>query len=649
MSKRKRSPVSDEGPLFQNVETIMSWEDSNGSFDESINDSSSSEDFEDDTDADITNDPTEPSTSTCFLGRPKYTNVQNPLITPRLNIENLSSSDNEVVDRPTPLFEDFSSSEDEVIQNLTKGRLTRGCRPRVPRVNRRPQLVDPAESSWDEVVENEDPGYQHNFNYAELDGPKHCPPPGSDPIAYFNLFLTTSLICTFVTETNRYARNFLARTVVSPNSRLREWKAITVSEMKAFIAIVFNMGLIKKPTIESYWSKKASQSISWFRKLMSRNRFTIILKFFNIIDVSTLPKLGEVGYNPCRRYQPLIDHANRLFQHHYTPNQALSVEESLVGTKKRIGLTQYMPKKKHHKWDHIKLWVLCDAITHYCVVLFCYKGAINEDGAQTEHGQAFNIVTNLLAIGNYLRKGFHLFLDNFFTSITLARYLYQNLTWLTGTLRLDKKCVPKKLKEKFAVGSRVYVRKGPILQMAWRGKKSKKSQYIVLSTHGEAKTVRYSINRNGRIINKQKPSIVHQYNREMKGTDITDQMLCTYLDDRKCLKPWKKVIFNVISRMMLNAYVLYELTSVTPMSRYDFMVDVIDALAADELTGRNGGGGDAPGGGYGLEKLPAGKQKDCSACSGKNNPEGKRKRSSTVCMNCKLGVHPECYHTHTCE
>lgn len=110
----------------------------------------------------------------------------------------------------------------------------------------------------------------------------------------------------------------------------------------------------------------------------------------------------------------------------------------------------------------------------------------------------------------------------------------------------------------------------------------------------------------------------------------------------------KKVIFHVIGRMMLNAYVLYELNSVTPMSRYDFMVEVIDALAAEELTGRNRGGGDAPGGGYGLEKLPAGKQKNCSVCSGKNNPEGKRKRSSTVC-NCKLVVHPECYHTHTCD
>lgn len=84
----------------------------------------------------------------------------------------------------------------------------------------------------------------------------------------------------------------------------------------------------------------------------------------------------------------------------------------------------------------------------------------------------------------------------------------------------------------------------------------------------------------------------------MKGTDGTDHMLYSYLDVRKCLKPWKKVIFHVIGRMMLNAYVLYELNSVTPMSRYDFMVGVIDTLAAEELTGRNRGGGDAPGGGY---------------------------------------------------
>lgn len=361
MSKRKLSPVFDD-PLFQDVD---SGGDSDGSLDDSI-DSSLSDDTVDDTDADPTYDPDEPSTSLRFT-------VRNPLIAPMPNVGNLSSSQDEVEDsprprlsndaplhtrttpfRPRPLFEDLTSSDDEATQNPTRGRsrAPRGRRPRVPGQNRRPrEPVDP-ESSWDEVNEDEDPGYQHNFEYAELNGPKHCPPPGSKPIEYLNLFLTTSLITTFVTETNRYARNYLSRTVVSPQSRLKDWKAVTLSEMKAFFAIVFNMGLNKKPSIESYWSTRASQSTSWFRKLMSRNRFTMILKFFHMVDVSLLPKHGEPGYDPCGRFKPLIDLANRLFRQHYTPKQALSIDESLVGTKKRIGMTQYMPKKKTSPLGH---------------------------------------------------------------------------------------------------------------------------------------------------------------------------------------------------------------------------------------------------------------------------------------------------------
>ncbi|XP_046687716.1 uncharacterized protein LOC124373389 [Homalodisca vitripennis] len=44
------------------------------------------------------------------------------------------------------------------------------------------------------------------------------------------------------------------------------------------------------------------------------------------------------------------------------------------------------------------------------------------------------------------------------------------------------------------------------------------------------------------------------------------------------------------------------------------MVDIVEELAADKITGRAdaGTGGDGPGGKFGLEKLPDTKQKDCS-------------------------------------
>lgn len=675
MSKRQRSPVS-EGTLFQNVVesgiNVFSDEDSNT--DNSLNDSSSS-DFVDDSDADPTYNPDLPSTS---AGPGKCT-VPNPIVTPRPDVGNFSTSDDsedESIYRTpnpsltnltsTPLrrgscIDEFSSSEEDINNVNTQREIChRPIRRRQPR-RRLPAIdigeararQDDPESSWDEIIENEDSGFQHSFQYAELPGPKHCPPQDSKPITYLNLFLTSTLISTFVLETNRYATNYLAAHVnrLSPHSRLKDWTNVTVAEMKAFLAIVLNMGLICKPTIESYWSQKSSQSTTWFRKLMSRNRFEIILKFFHITDVSNIPQHGQPDYNPLGRFQPLIDHANRLFRQFYTPNQSMSIDESLVGTKKRIGLTQYMPKKKHHRWG-IKLWVLCDAITHYCVAFSCYKGARNmEDIEQrAECGLAHKVVVNLMEMGNYLNKGFHLYLDNFFTSIPLARYLYSKLTWLTGTLRLNRKGVPKQLKGKYRVGQKVYVRKGPILQMAWREKKSNKSQFIILSTNSEATSVRYTIRRNRNIIIKTKPKIVHQYNRGMGGIDGTDQMLYTYLDERKNLKPWKKVIFNVLGRMVLNAYVLYKINTQKPMCRYDFMVDIVEELAADKITGRAdaGTGGDGPGGKFGLEKLPDTKQKDCSVCSGKNNPEGKRKRSRLQCTNCKVGVHPECLVKHNC-
>jgi len=105
-------------------------------------------------------------------------------------------------------------------------------------------------------------------------------------------------------------------------------------EIKAFIAVLLNMGLNKKATIEMYWSKKLSQETPWFGKMFSRIRFETILKFFHMVDTRNLPKPKQPGYDPCAGFSPLIDYANRMFRHYYTPNQQLSIDESLIGTKK---------------------------------------------------------------------------------------------------------------------------------------------------------------------------------------------------------------------------------------------------------------------------------------------------------------------------
>ena len=46
---------------------------------------------------------------------------------------------------------------------------------------------------------------------------------------------------------------------------------------------------------------------------------------------------------------------------------------------------------------------------------------------------------------NYLKVGHHLFTDNWYTGIELANFLFENKTYLTGTVRKNLKFLPKKL------------------------------------------------------------------------------------------------------------------------------------------------------------------------------------------------------------
>jgi hypothetical protein len=194
-------------------------------------------------------------------------------------------------------------------------------------------VSDTASGDWKEITDGDDTKTQ-NLKYSELQGPKHAPPQGAPPLSYFYMFFTVRLLQEIVVQTNNYARQFhLDYMVLSPHSRTRKWKDLTLAELKGFIACILNMGLERRPTIASYWYTTASQYFPWFHDMFPRVRFQLILTFFHIVDNKNLAAPGEPDYDPCAKFQPLVDHANTVFRHHYTPHQQLSVDESLVGTK----------------------------------------------------------------------------------------------------------------------------------------------------------------------------------------------------------------------------------------------------------------------------------------------------------------------------
>lgn len=491
--------------------------------------------------------------------------------------------------------------------------------------------------------------------FMEQVGPKHMPPTDSQPIIYFNLFFTAALITNFVTETNRYATQSISNAIRSgtlkPKSRASEWLPVSFGEMRAFIACILNMGLLRKSTIASYWSTLPCSATPWFGKMFSRNRFQLILKFFHLINNREQAKLP---YDPCAKFMPIVEHANVLFRHFYVPHEKLSIDESLIGTKSHTSLLQYLPNKQHHRWG-IKLWVLCDSVVNYILAFSVYRGAVTDEEKQNqkELGVSHLVVKKLLQVGNYLNKGYHLFVDNFYTSIPLARYLYDVGTYITGTIRMNRKLLPKEIKQKFDVGQTKFFKNGPLLLCGHRDKKSQKNQVLLLSTKAQNTTTeverRVRHQTEPEII--KKPDVILQYNKFMGGVDVSDMMIYAYLDERRTIKYWKKVVFNVMSRMVSNLYILYKEnikpTGKKPMTRLQFTESIVNSIGEEWLAYKNTPEPQDPPQAkplYGIKRLPGNMVRKCYGCSTE-----RLKRSHFVCVKCEKGLHPECIPTHQCK
>ena len=103
---------------------------------------------------------------------------------------------------------------------------------------------------------------------------------------------------------------------------------------------------------------------------------------------------GHEKYNPCAKFEPLVRHVNRVFKLHYTSHEELSIDESLGGTLCHSSITQYLPNKKYHRWS-IKFWMLCDAVSKYCLTFYCYRDAkLKTNSDRKEFGLGYDVVVS---------------------------------------------------------------------------------------------------------------------------------------------------------------------------------------------------------------------------------------------------------------
>ena len=116
-----------------------------------------------------------------------------------------------------------------------------------------------------------------------------------------------------------------------------------------------------------------------------------------------------------------------------------------------------------------------------------------------------------------LSQGYHLALDNYFSSPQLFLDLFADKTSATGTVRRTRKGLPKLLlKETLANREAKACGKGPLLCTVYKG--SSKTP-VLLSTkdkHGQHNV------RNARGREIVRPAVINRYNKCMGGVDCSD-------------------------------------------------------------------------------------------------------------------------------
>ena len=303
------------------------------------------------------------------------------------------------------------------------------------------------------------------------------------------------------------------------------------------------MGITHKPTYDMYWSKRHTVATPIFGRVMSRDRFWLIRKMIHFADPD-----GHDPDDPLCRLRPLLDLLIKRFITVYIPGRDISVDEFLSSWKGHLSFRVYIPAKRDRYG--IKIFVVCECGTAYVFNIIIYTGQSTEFPAPTQDlPQDFTTYTQptkavLSLVATLLDKGYCVTTDNWYTSPELSSVLHGLHTDLYGTLRANRKGLPKDLPTP-AKGAVITKFCNHNMVCKWNDpqKKAVKVVFMLSTVHkGELLPT-------GRVSRETKeditkPDVILDYNKTMGGVDSLSRNLKPYITQRKGVK-WFCKLFEL--------------------------------------------------------------------------------------------------------
>jgi len=355
----------------------------------------------------------------------------------------------------------------------------------------------------------------------------------------FKCIFTNEMIDIIIRHTNKKAKHvYETYNTNNPTKTQLEWKDLTVREFNSFLGILITCGVNHSNTQFSLDMWKTN-SYPLYRASMGHNRFRSILRFIRFDDANTREERHQI--DKAAPIRDLWSMLNSNLRKYYRPTENLTIDEQLFPYRGRMKFKQYIPSKPA-KYG-IKIWWICDAENYYPLTGQIYTGK-SSTGREVNQGE--RVVKELVA--PYKGSGRNITTDNFFTTLPLAKHLLSwNLT-IVGTLKKNKSYIPQEMAPSNSrqVFSTVYGFQNNVTICSYVPKKKK--AVILLST------MHHTIATSGE---KEKPEIVHFYNKTKSGVDVMDHLLGQYSTQRKTNRWPLALFYNIVDIAALAAYLVY--------------------------------------------------------------------------------------------
>ena len=264
-----------------------------------------------------------------------------------------------------------------------------------------------------------------------------------------------------------------------------------------------------------------------------------VLRFLHLRDNAGMLPRGDQNYDPMFKLRPLLTHMKHKFGEYFVPSKHIAIDEAMIAYDGRVYFKQCMPQKPT-KWG-IKVWEVTDSATGYCLDFDVFGG---KERRRSAYGVGYDVIHKLSQ--RYLNKHYHLHFDRYFTGLPIIEYLYRNGTYASGTVRLDRKGLPKAAKTvKLERGASVFYQKNNtnIVLTTWRDKR----QVNLLSSCAS-----------DRVDAQGKPDAIVKFNKYMGGVDLSNQLCTYYRVGRPSHKWWRYVFWFVVNVAITNAWLLFK-------------------------------------------------------------------------------------------